>query len=230
MNDYYKAYEMRYKQVHSKNQLWASTDNTSEIIKTINKYNIVQSDKILEIGCGEGRDAIYLLNNNYNVDAFDYSITAINKCNELTKNKYKEKFRQFDIIKDNLNKKYDFIYSVAVLHMFVENTHRNKYFNFINNHLTDKGKALIIVMGDGNKKYESNTKEAFINKKRININNDEEMFIAATSCKIVNWKQLEAEVINNNLCIIDKWISKDIPDFSECMCCLVEKNNKVRKV
>lgn len=60
MKPYYKAYDKRYKQVHEKKLSWSSNNRTEIIEKIINKYNITKDNKILEIGCGEGRDAIYL--------------------------------------------------------------------------------------------------------------------------------------------------------------------------
>lgn len=150
-NEYYKAYDQRYKQVHEKNMLWATTKNTKEVIDVIEKYKISKRDKILDLGCGEGRDASFLLNEGYNVTAIDYSNEAINKCNELTNNKYQENFKQLDIFKDLLDDKFKFIYSIAVMHMFVLDIHRNKYLKFIYNHLEDSGLALICVMGDGKK-------------------------------------------------------------------------------
>ena len=100
--DYYKAYEKRYSQVHQTGQLWEMHKYSREVIDTINEYNITKDDKILDLGCGEGRDAIYLLDNGYNVLAVDYSTSAIQKCNELTENKYKNNFKQFDLITDNI--------------------------------------------------------------------------------------------------------------------------------
>ena len=91
--DYYKAYEKRYSQVHQTGQLWEMHKYSREVIDTINEYNITKDDKILDLGCGEGRDAIYLLDNGYNVLAVDYSTSAIQKCNELTENKYKNNFK-----------------------------------------------------------------------------------------------------------------------------------------
>lgn len=58
-NDYYKAYEKRYKQVYKENMLWSSTLPTPDVINFINDYKINKQDRILDLGCGEGRDAIY---------------------------------------------------------------------------------------------------------------------------------------------------------------------------
>lgn len=63
--EYYEAYDDRYKQVHQKSLKWFS-DNPSKIVdETIKEYGISKEAKIIEIGCGEGRDAIYLLENGY---------------------------------------------------------------------------------------------------------------------------------------------------------------------
>lgn len=89
-NDYYKAYDKRYKQTYENNILQETSKITNEVIDTIKKYKISKKSNILELGCGEGRDAIYLLNNGYNVLGVDYSFTVIDKCNELTNYKYEK--------------------------------------------------------------------------------------------------------------------------------------------
>lgn len=147
-NKYYKAYENRYKQIYKLNELWTTNKPTPTILKIIKKYNISKNSNILEIGCGEGRDTIYLLENGYNVLGIDYSKTVIKKCISNNK-KYINNFKQIDIIKNKLNKKYNFIYSIAVIHMFITKEHRNKFYNFIYNHLNENGIALILSMGDG---------------------------------------------------------------------------------
>lgn len=189
----------------------------------IDKYNINKNDKILDLGCGEGRDSIYLLDNGYNVLAVDYSINVINKCNELTNNKYINNFKQFDLIKDKLNDKYKFIYSIAVLHMFVEDNHRNSFYKCIYNHLEEDGIALIISMGDGVKEYKSNIEEAFNDAKRINTNNNVLVNVVSTSCCIKNIDNIKEEIENNELKILDISIVDDLPNFDKCICAVVSK-------
>ena len=221
--DYYKAYEKRYSQVYENNMLWSTKENTQEVLNCIKEYKINKKSKILDLGCGEGRDAIYLLNNGYDVLAVDYSQTVIEKCKELSNNNYNKHFRQFDLINDKMNCKFDFIYSIAVLHMFVLEEHRNKFLSFVREHLKNNGICLICVLGDGKYEYVSNIDEAFKNKKRTVMINNTELEIAATSCKIVNWEQLEREIINNRLKIEQKWISNDIPEFENSMCVVVKR-------
>ncbi len=222
LNDnYYKAYEKRYQQVYKHNYLWSSKEPTPDVIETILKEKIPSDAKILELGCGEGRDAIFLLNKNYNILAVDYSNTVIEKCKELSNYKYNDKFKQFDIINDTLEDKFDFIYSIAVIHMFVSQKHRNKFYNFICNHLNTNGIALIVSMGDGIKEYKSDIYKSFDDVERIVVNNDEKINIATTSCNIVNWNTFEQELLSNNLVIKRKWISEVIPEFNPAMCVIV---------
>ncbi len=225
-NNYYKAYEKRYRQVYEHNYLWSSKEPTPEVIETINNENILINSKILELGCGEGRDAIFLLNKNYNVTAIDYSNTVIKKCKELSNYKYNDKFKQLDIINDTLKDTFDFIYSVAVIHMFVNETHRKKFYSFIYEHLKTNGIALIVSMGDGINEYNSDISKSFSNVERVVINNGEKISIAATSCKIVNWCTFEQEILNNNLIIKKKWISNKIPEFNLAMCVIVCRSDK----
>ena len=79
---YYEAYDDRYKQIHDKSLQWFSDKHSSIISTVIEKYNICKTAKILEIGCGEGRDANYLLKNGYNLLATDISESAIEYCRE----------------------------------------------------------------------------------------------------------------------------------------------------
>ncbi len=221
--DYYAAYDLRYLFVHQKNMLWNSKKNTIDILKIMNEFKISKDSKILDLGCGEGRDAFYLLDKGYDVTCFDYSKNAINMCNKLSNNKYIDKFRVFDIMKDETLEKFSFIYSVSVLHMFVLDYHRDKFLKFIYEHLDDSGLSLIIVMGDGNTNYKSNINDAFKNQNRVLEN--ELVIVPNTSCRIVPWDFFLEEIRKNKLVVVKKYISKDVPDFSECMCVLLKKDS-----
>ena len=222
-NEYYKAYEKRYKQVYDKEMMWSSNKPTLDVLNIIKKLNITKNAKILDLGCGEGRDIIYLLNKGYNVLGIDYSKTVIAKCNEITYNKFSNNFIALDIFQDNLNESFDFIYSVAVLHMFVLQLHRDLYLKFIYEHLTYDGKALVCIMGNGIDTYESDIKEAFKDVNREVLNNGVILNIATTSCKVVNWEDLFSELDRNGFKVEEYWISKDIPEFNDSMCVIISK-------
>lgn len=222
-NDYYKAYDKRYRQTYENNSLWEISERTKEVIDTLKKYKITKKSNILELGCGEGRDAIYLLDNGYNVLGVDYSFAVIDKCNELTNYKYVNNFKQLDLIENSLNEKFDFIYSVAVIHMFVLDEHRNKFYNFIYDHLKDNGIALIISMGDGALEINSDLEKAFDDTKRVNINTNKEIMVASTSCRVKKIDEMKKEIQLNNLEILEEKIIDDVPSFNKCMLFIVKK-------
>ncbi len=222
--EYYEAYEDRYKDVYNNNMLWEIKDFSKDVVKVIEDYNITKNNSILEVGCGEGRDTIHLLNMGYhNILGIDYSKTVIAKCNELTNNKYVNNFKSLDIMKDKLNKKYDFIYSVAVIHMFLKEEHRNLFYKFIYEHLNDNGIALVISMGDGTSTYKSNIDDAFKKVVRKNINTNKEIMVTSTSCNIVDFATFKEEIIRNDFKIIKCYISSDIPNFDKCICAIISK-------
>ena len=74
---YYEAYDDRYRQIHSRNLQWFDDAPTPIVAETICKYGIREHQRILELGCGEGRDAYPLLKQGYPVLATDISPAAI---------------------------------------------------------------------------------------------------------------------------------------------------------
>lgn len=74
---YYHAYDDRYRQVHEQNLQW-SHENPSQIVaEAIATFAISRQHRLLEIGCGEGRDAFPLLEQGYDLLATDVSPEAI---------------------------------------------------------------------------------------------------------------------------------------------------------
>lgn len=223
MEKYYKAYDKRYKQVHDKNLSWASNNNTKIVYECINKYTINKDNLILEIGCREGRDARYLLNKGYNVLATDVSKEAINYCKENDK-KNLNNYKVLDVLDcKDFKKSFDFIYSVACIHMLTSDEDRNNYYKFINVHLNDNGIALILSMGDGVTESVSDASIAWEDTIRVHEETQEKMNIASTSCRIVSFDTLFKEIKANNFNIIEHGITEIIPDFPEIMYVVIKK-------
>ena len=71
----------------------------------------------LELGCGEGRNAIYMAKKGIAVTALDISPIAIENAKMIAmKHQVTVDFHCHDIIKDELNAKVDFIYDSGLLH------------------------------------------------------------------------------------------------------------------
>ena len=48
-NDYYKAYDKRYRQTYENNSLWEISERTKEVIDTLKKYKITKNSNILKL-------------------------------------------------------------------------------------------------------------------------------------------------------------------------------------
>ena len=227
MRKYYQAYEERYKQVHqSQNKSWAGDRPSLSIENLLKKYGATSNSSILEIGCGEGQNAIYLMQQNFNVEASDISAEAIRWCKGKAKlaGVDESKFFVMDILDNNLNKKYDFIFSVAVLHMLVEDEDRQKFLKFVRDHLSQEGKAFVIVMGDGKMTRKTDPSKAFELADRPF--EDKMIKVATTSCRMVTWEQYLQEFKMAGLNIIDHYLDRTISGFEVSMVAVVEKAHK----
>ncbi|MBQ7875154.1 MAG: class I SAM-dependent methyltransferase [Oscillospiraceae bacterium] len=217
---YYEAYDERYKTVHEKGLSWSSGINTPIVMKVIEKYRITQDMKILEIGCGEGRDSKTVLDFGYGLTATDISKEAVSYCKKIMP-QYAGSFSVMDCLSDNPDEKFDFIYAIAVIHMLVPDKDRNGFYSFIFDHLTENGTALICTMGNGEIESQSDINEAFDLKERNHKSG--KIMVAGTSCRMVSFNTFEKELRQNGLEIIEKGITASLPDFDSLMYAVVKK-------
>ena len=228
MKKYYEAYEERYKKIHlEENTSWMDEKPSEIILELLLKYGANRSSKILEIGCGEGQNAIYLLTNGLNVVATDVSPEAISWCKKQCKqNKISDsKFFVLDALDNDLDEKFDYIYSVSTLHMLVKNEDRNRFLEFVSTHLNANGKAIITIMGDGiNEKNNSDITKSFDLIERDF--KGKTVSVASTSCRIVNWTTFLKELSTAHLTIIDKFNTDRIMGFNNSMVVVCSKENE----
>ena len=202
MNDrkYYEAYDERYKTAHEKSIRWFGDEPSAIVLEAIKKYKISKTDSILELGCGEGRDAQVLLKDGYQVLATDISETAIEYCRNLCE-QYKNKYQVLDCVNGGLDKSFDFIYAVAVIHMLVLDEDRKAFYQFVYNHLKEDGVSLICTMGDGEVERQSDISTAFELQERDC--DGETVWVAGTSCRMVNSQHFIEELTNNRFEILE---------------------------
>ena len=218
---YYEAYDERYRQVHSQNLQWFYDDPTPIIAQTMEEFGITRQDSILELGCGEGRDAYPLLKQGYDLLATDISPEA----NAYARKKWPEfadHFRILDCVAGELPEKFDFIYAVAVVHMLVEDADRDGFYTFIRNHLNPGGIGLICTMGDGQMERSSDIRTAFELQQRTHEQSGKQVRIAGTSCRIVNSNTFRTELERNGLTIVKEGMTSAPPDFSMLMYAVVK--------
>ena len=218
--EYYKAYEDRYKTIHQKGASWFSNTPTPIVMELLEKYGISLSSPILEIGCGEGRDAKALLEKGYCLKATDVSPEAISYCKAAFP-EHISNFQTLDCLKDHHPFSYTFIYSVAVIHMLVPSKDRTDFYQFIYQHLTENGLSLICTMGDGKIERETDIRKAFRVEEREHSSGS--IPVASTSCKMVSFSTFEKELKENRFTIIEKGLTESFPDFPILMYALVKK-------
>lgn len=225
MKEYYKAYDKRYRIYHKQTGLaWMGEDASTVLNDILIKLGANYRSKILEIGCGEGQNALFLQQKGFDIVATDVSSEAINWCKKRAKEKKlsPEKFFVLDILNNQLSDKYDFILAISTLHMLVLENDRKAFFDFVFNHLKDKGIAIITSMGDGKQiKNDSDIKKAFELTKRTN--NIGDFLLPNTTCRIVDWETLMKEVTASNLQIKEKFVSHSISGFNNSMVVILNK-------
>ena len=80
MKRYYQAYDARYRTVHEKGLQWSSDEPTPIVLEVLERYHVSPDAPMLEIGCGEGRDARAVLARGCNLLATDVSGEAVAHC------------------------------------------------------------------------------------------------------------------------------------------------------
>lgn len=219
---YYEAYDDRYIQIHRENLLWFAESPSPIVAQVMEEFDVSSHARILELGCGEGRDAQYLLKKGYDVLATDISPAAIACCRKNDP-EHEQRYQVLDCVKGRLNEKFRFIYAVAVIHMLVEDEDRDGFYRFLREHLTEGGIALVCTMGDGLSERRTDPKTAFDIQERIHEKTGKTVRIAGTSCRVVSFDTLEEELSRNGLHRLKRGITAVEPDFPEMMYAVMDR-------
>lgn len=219
---YYEAYDDRYRQVHGESLRWFAEAPSPIVYDTVREFGIEKQDRLLELGCGEGRDARFLLEKGYDLLATDISPAAVEFCQREFP-EYREHFRVLDCVKNGLPERFDFLYAVAVIHMLVPDADRNRFYGFIRAHLTQKGIALICTMGDGITERHSDISTAFTLQDRVHEATGRLLQLAGTSYRGISFDTFHAELHRNGLEILKEGITLVEPDYGKMMYAVVKK-------
>jgi cyclopropane fatty-acyl-phospholipid synthase-like methyltransferase len=101
---------------------------------------IITPGKVLDLGCGAGRNAIFLAENGFEVDAVDLSITSL----EWAKERADERGLSINFIHENIfemnihEEEYDFIYDSGCFHHLAPHR-RITYIELLQKGLKEKG-------------------------------------------------------------------------------------------
>ena len=111
---YYEAYEERYKAAHEKGVCWFDGEPSNVVARVMERYGITRRSSLLEIGCGEGRDAGALLQSGFDLTATDVSPEAIAYCRGKWP-EYAARFKVLDCVKDSLEERFDFVIKKEIM-------------------------------------------------------------------------------------------------------------------
>lgn len=86
------------------------------LIDAILKGDIPSSGRVLDVGCGSGRNAIYFINQGYEYHGLDVSASQVSVCKALYEGHPKVRFGTGELQNLHLEEKFDFILCSRVLH------------------------------------------------------------------------------------------------------------------
>lgn len=141
MSDYNKFYkENRYSKGMEPNNL------TKEILKFKTRGTV------LDLGCGEGQDAIFLTEQGFDVLGIDLSYQAIENLNKVAQDrKIIIDTKVMDITQYNFHKTFDIILSEASLH-FLSVEERKEYINKIKLNTNENGLNVLGIFDEDTSK------------------------------------------------------------------------------
>lgn len=104
----------------------------------------------IEFGCGEGRNAIYLGQNNITVEGFDLSEVAINNARKIVEKQGLQdvSFTLGNVFKMSFEKQYDLVIDSGMFHHLFPHR-RLHYREILNNILKNDGYFLLICFATG---------------------------------------------------------------------------------
>lgn len=220
---YYEAYEERYRAVHEKGLRWAGEQPTP-IVADVAARCCPEGASILELGCGEGRDARAMLILGYDLLATDVSPEAIGFC-RAEMPEHADRFRVLDCLRGDLPERFDMIYAVALVHMLVLDADRRGLYRFVRAHLKPGGVGLICTMGDGETELQSDVTQAFELKERDHPAGPQR--VAATSCRMVSFPTFLQELAESGLAVIERGFTSAEPDFNSLMYAVVRRGDTI---
>lgn len=106
-------YEDRY---NGKEYYWGTMPNEM-CMEVLRRYYPTRPLRLLEVGCGEGKDAVFFARNGYQVTAFDVTESGIEKARRLADIHQADiDFFRADLRDFRLDEDFDIIYSSGVFH------------------------------------------------------------------------------------------------------------------
>ena len=126
-------YEDRYRRVYEAGaRFWEAPIPTEELADFIKERDVPKGSRVIEFGCGEGRDSIFLAKLGFKVTALDVAPSAIKRAKEWAREEGVEvDFQVNDVtaLKGIPAGCYDLGINIGCLQMFTEYEDRRRHFS-----------------------------------------------------------------------------------------------------
>ncbi|HLC52427.1 MAG TPA: class I SAM-dependent methyltransferase [Candidatus Nanoarchaeia archaeon] len=152
---------------------WTYTETPVEISDLLKRKMIVQPGRVLEVGCGEGYNAIFLAQKRFEVKAIDQSQNAIKfakKNAESNSANVDFQIMDYQQLRD-CQDQFDFIFDWRFFHEITDEQEREDYVRNISSLLNSGGKYLSVAfsgdsdfMGNGKLRISPIGKEIYFAK------------------------------------------------------------------
>jgi ubiquinone/menaquinone biosynthesis C-methylase UbiE len=239
LDDYYLGYDERYAKVYESGaDLWESDQPNDSLVEALKKHPYLIHGQVLDLGCGEGRDSIYLAKLGADITGVDVSRVALNKAREKSGpfSLSKLRFVESNVIYLNNfgNSIYDFAMNMGCLHMLTETRHRNTHLRRVSELLKPGGYFLVDhCMKNWGKgfysipDYDKVAKDLIPGKsipRRIRVKGGEkEIFLRVLPYSEKQEKELIEEISKYGFTRIDSWVN-DTEAFGNSSTLLFRKN------
>lgn len=190
LKKYYRAYDDRYRAVHARGLLWFSGSPTPELLRWLEETGPAKGERICDVGCGEGRDALCLASLGFRVTAADVSPQAIRKCRAIAREKSLQvvwKVADALNLPADLGAPFFWIYSIGTLHVLVTDEDRREFLASLRACLAPGGRLLLVSKGDGRAESATDPTSAFVPALRTHEGSGAELQVASTSYRSVSW-------------------------------------------
>lgn len=147
-DSYYLGYEKRYAEVYQNGgTTWEATTPNQSLLNILNQSpEFFLNKKVIDLGCGEGRDSIYLSAAGTEIVGVDISVSALNKARELArKSNVKAKFVETNVLYLNgiPDDYFDTAINMGCLHMIVNSEERMSHLKNVHRILKSGGVFII---------------------------------------------------------------------------------------
>jgi SAM-dependent methyltransferase len=142
--------------VYKSDNSFFGDDPSNFAIRCYNYIKENNSKKILDLGAGHGRDTLFFASNGIEVDALDYSVTAIKILDKMAKEKRLPIKAQIFDVNNQLpfpDGYFDAVYSHMLLNMRFSSHELHSIFSEIRRVLESKGLNFFSVRNNNDKSY-----------------------------------------------------------------------------